>query len=136
MFYKCRLNDDKPGEIALLVHTKFKGTCRTCIKQGHKKADCQVKKGTSNKLTTNKGVKCYNSSKHTGHIAKGCREPKKEQNNDSKKETGMFVSCMFDYENKINNEQNKKNMKINKNEQNKNTDVEDNKKKKWFQRNL
>ena len=40
VFYKCRLKDDKPGEIALPVHTKFKGTCQTCGKQGHKALDC------------------------------------------------------------------------------------------------
>ena len=32
-FYKCRLKDKKPGEIALLAYTKFKGTCQRCGKQ-------------------------------------------------------------------------------------------------------
>jgi hypothetical protein len=56
-----------------------------------------------NKSTTNKGVKCFNCNKHAGHIARDCPEPKKDKNESSTKETGMFVGCcMFINEDEVN----------------------------------
>ena len=80
----------------------------------------------------NKGIKCYNCNKYAGHITKDCLEPKEEQNDDAKKETGMFVGCMFDYEKEVDNKRNEIDMKSNENKQNKNKDVEDNKKESSF----
>jgi hypothetical protein len=58
-----------------------------------------------NKMTTNKGVKCFNCNKHAGHIARDCPEPKKDKIT-STKETGMFVGCcMFINEDEVNEDE-------------------------------
>jgi hypothetical protein len=60
---------------------KFKGRCRKCGKQGHKKSECRSDK---------KGV-CFNCGED-GHFAKDCPKPKKnDEDKKSSEGTGMFV---------------------------------------------
>ena len=93
-FYKSEADDSKTSKnLALTVEAKkgagwkptkqFKGKCRKCGKQGHKKADCR-----SNK----KGV-CFECGKD-GHYAKDCPEKMKDDKKTAG-QTGMFVGILL-----------------------------------------
>ena len=107
----CMLYEEKKGGEALMAETdkgqkrggakpwkRFKGTCNSCGKQGHKKADCwdekrsaqgedSAKKGGSNSDNKNKKDKrmCFKCHEH-GHIVKDC--PTKKGGN------LIFVGCV------------------------------------------
>jgi transposase InsO family protein len=59
---------------------KFKGRCRNCGKQGHKKSECRSDK---------KGV-CFNCGED-GHFARDCPKPKKDGDKRPSEGTGMFI---------------------------------------------
>ena len=96
--FKCESTDAK--EIALIMHPKFKGTCRNCGRQGHRANKCRSRPAGS-KLekpktiaTVGKGLKCFNCNKFAGHLSKDCPEPRCETTSTKSKEsnkTGMFV---------------------------------------------
>ena len=97
-FYKRRFKNEKDkNELALFAGGKFKGNCKNCGKQGHKAAECRSKSNTAgDKSKVNQGVKCFNCNKFAGHYARDCPESKRNKNENTKTETGMFIGMMIE----------------------------------------